>query len=169
MNNLSTTRGVDFLQARFQVIKSIRKAIKKHEDSITRNRNATSKFSVSCDQNYSTSLLAVPALCCILLIISIAFQPSPHFIAGHLVALIVIIAVVVLNTHLYNLVSNSESGEVKRELEKILYDYEKFSAQCINTLNEGTVIISLYTLLLCFWLPPKTSPNRCRSGINTIF
>lgn len=137
MSDLSTTRGIDFLQARTQVIKSIRLAIKKHEDSGNRGCDAANILHSSDDQSCCLTLLATPAVCCILLIVSLSSQTSTLFISGLLVPLLVIIAVVLLNMHFHRLVSTAESKEIQRELEKILYDYEKFSSLCISTIHEG--------------------------------
>lgn len=137
MNNLSTTRGVDFLEARSQVVKAIRRAIERHEDAKSRSHTARRNHRFSYDQSFSLSLLAVPAACCILLIVALASQRTTHIISGLLVSLLVIITVVLLNMYLYQLVSTAESNEIKRELEEILHDYEKFSAHCLITMNEG--------------------------------
>ena len=137
MSDLSKTRGIDFLQARTQVIKSIRLAINKHENLGSKGCDVRNILHSSDDQSCCLTLLAIPAVCCILLIVSLSSLTSTEFISGLLVPLLVIIAVVLLNIHLHRLVSTAESKEIQRELEKILYDYEKFSSLCISTINEG--------------------------------
>jgi hypothetical protein len=137
-------RGVDFSQARSEVIKSIRSAIKNHEDS-RRIRNILS-FS---DEESSLTLLGVPALCCVLLVVSLASR-STHYISGLLVSLLVIVAVVTLNICLCELASSAESNEIRRELEKILNDYEAFSNRCTNYLFGGTNFTHFYVLFRVF-------------------
>lgn len=137
MAQLSSIRGIDFLQARSQVVECIRRAIKKQEDSNT-NRNISNLFRICHEPNFSWTLLPIPAVCCLLLIVSLAFQSSTHFIPGLLVSLTIIIAVVFLNVYLYQLVSTAESIEIRRELEGILHDYEEFSNHSAASLTKGT-------------------------------
>ena len=147
MNNVATTRGVDFLDARSQVVKAIRRSIENYEEAKSRNRSIGSVRYCSYDHSFSSTLLAVPAVCCILLVVSLASQTTTNLISGLLVSLLVIMAVVLLNIYLYQLVSTAESNEIKRELEEILHDYEKFSDQCMIAMSKGAHFIHSYQRL----------------------
>lgn len=137
MGDLSASRGIDFLQARTQVIKSIRLAINKHQDANSRSCDVASRFHFFYNQCCYLTNLAIPAVCCTLLIVSLSSQTSTQFISGLLVSLFVVVAVVVLNMHLHKLLTTAESSEIRRELEKILFDYENFLSSCIDTNNGG--------------------------------
>ena len=130
-------RGIDFLQARSQVIQAIKRAIKKKEDNDRKEKREAIRFGTLKSEGYSLTVLAIPAICCILLVVSLASQSPQRYISGPLVSLAVIISVVVLNVYLHQLVSSSESREIKRELELILHDYEKFSEHCMTSSPNG--------------------------------
>ena len=133
-----TSRGIDFLEARTQVIQSIRRVIKRNDEILSRERDNSSIFSSFGDEINPVTVLAIPALCCVLLIVSVASQSTNQYITGLLVSLGVIVVVVVFNQHLYRLVYSAESNEIKRELELILHDYEKFSEHCAQFSSSGT-------------------------------
>ena len=127
-------RGIDFLQARSQVIQSIRRSIKKNDDNIRRDLKDSSYVD---EGSYPLNVLAIPAICCVLLVISLACQTSNENISGLLISLAVIVTVVILNIYLYRLIHSAESNEIKRELELILNDYERFSKYCAHSSSQG--------------------------------
>jgi VIT1/CCC1 family predicted Fe2+/Mn2+ transporter len=133
MEQLSSFRGIDFVQARRQVIESIKRAIKSQDDQSSQSLSALIQHN-----DFNMTLLSVPGVCCLLLTISLIFTPTP-FHAGLLVSLFAIIAVVVLNLYLYQVVSSAESNEIKRELERILDDFEEFSNYSAITSIEGAM------------------------------
>jgi hypothetical protein len=132
--SMEPPRGIDFLQARSQVIQSIRRSIKKNDDNIKRDRQNSSFVD---EGSYPLNVLAIPAICCVLLVVSLACQTSNENISGLLVSLAVIVTVVILNIYLYRLVHSAESNEIKRELELILSDYERFSKYCAHSASHG--------------------------------
>jgi hypothetical protein len=133
-DSIEPPRGIDFLQARSQVIQSIRRSIKKNDDNINRDRKNSSFVD---EGSYPLNVLAIPAICCVLLVVSLACQTSNENISGLLISLAVIVTVVVLNIYLYRLVHSAESNEIKRELELILSDYESFSKYCAHSSSNG--------------------------------
>jgi hypothetical protein len=131
MEQLSSFHGIDFVQARRQVIESIKRAIRSQDDQSSQSLSALIQ-----QDDFNITLLSVPGICCVLLTISLVFSPTP-FHAGLLVSLFVIASVVVLNLYLYQVVSSAESNEIKRELERILDDFEEFSNYTAITSIEG--------------------------------
>jgi hypothetical protein len=142
MDSSVTSRGIDFLEARTQVIHSIRRVIRRNDDILARESHNTSIFSSFSDEINPFIVLAIPAVCCVLLIIALACQPTTQYMTGLLVSLVVIVVVVVFNQHLYRLVYSAESNEIKRELELILHDYEKFSEHCAQFSSNGMIALS---------------------------
>lgn len=134
---LDSPRGIDFLQARSHVIQSIRRSIKKNDDNISRDHKSLSFFRFGDEDSYPLTVLAIPAICCLLLVVSLASQTSNENISGLLVSLAVIVLVVILNIYLYRLVNSAESNEIKRELQLILGDYERFSEYCAHSSSHG--------------------------------
>lgn len=140
MEQLSSFRGIDFVQARRQVIDSIKSAIKSQDD-----QNDQSLSALIQHDDFNVTILSVPGICCVLLTISLVFSPTA-FHAGLFVSLFVIVAVVCLNLYLYQVVSSAESNEIKRELERILDDFEEFSNYTAITAIEGAIFMVLYLI-----------------------
>ena len=145
-----TSRGIDFLEARTQVIQSIRRVIKRNDEILSRERENSSIFSSFGDEINPFTVLAIPAVCCVLLIVSVASQSTTQYITGLLVSLAVIVVVVVFNQHLYRLVYSAESNEIKRELELILHDYENFSEHCAQFSSNGMIHLNLSCIKTAF-------------------
>ena len=121
--------GVDFSQARWQVISCLKRALRKHDAQNQKTRNLWSFVRHSLVRRHISTVL--PLLACVLLLFMTTRRLRVQELGrGVSLTLVLIIIAAIVNLYVHYLAASAESKEIQQELEGVLRDYEHFARTC---------------------------------------
>ena len=121
--------GVDFSQARWQVISCLKRALRKHDAQNQKTRNLWSFVRHSLVRRHISTVL--PLLACVLLLFMTTRRLRVQELGrGVSLTLVLVIIAAIVNLYVHYLAASAESKEIQQELEGVLRDYEHFARTC---------------------------------------